>query len=63
MVAEGGRRGALVPLGAGLSDVRSDEKVDELVMERERVVGLIIVVEERVRSARLVRRGSDIVLV
>jgi hypothetical protein len=63
MVAEAGRRGALVLLGAGLSEVRSEEKVEEPVMEMERVVGLVREVVLKTRRARVERRGRDMLVV
>jgi hypothetical protein len=63
MVAEAGRRGTLVLLGAGLSEVRSEEKVEEPVMEMERVVGLVREVGLKARRARVERRGRDMLVV
>jgi hypothetical protein len=57
MVAEAGRRGALDRPTGGLSDVRSEEKVVEPVMERERVV--VLEVEVRALMARAETRAED----
>jgi hypothetical protein len=57
MVAEAGSRGALERPTAGLSDVRSEEKVVEPVMERERVV--VLEVEVRALRVRTETRAVD----
>lgn len=57
MVAEVGRRGRVW----GLSDVRSEEKVVGPVMDKERVVVVVLEVDVRALRARWERRAVDIV--
>ena len=61
IVTEAGRRGALERPTAGLSDVRSEEKVAGPVMERERE--LVLEVDMRALRARDETRAADMIVV